>query len=233
MTNKFNSTNQPAISTPNNQDIELKAQSLVLEQYLARMSQILLKEKCYSSIESFESNTKIHRFILQDTVNILRQLQGNHYFQNTVVACLRDFDLLHTFDDEIYFNGINLKDVNLDKIEFLNASFEFADLENTSVQTTYFENCSFNCTNLTNANFQHAILKKSNFQCAIIHNTDFEHAFLEEVDLKDVDLSGALNLCLSQVIQADNWQYAKYEPLLQAEIDKYINETSTKTEDRI
>ncbi|BDA71583.1 hypothetical protein CAL7716_057490 [Calothrix sp. PCC 7716] len=141
--------------------------------------------------------------------------------------------LLNTFDEDVYLTCINLEHVKLDEIEFVNTRFEFSNLENASFQSTYLENCCFAYANLTNANFQEAILKKSDFKLAIIHNTDFGDAFLEEVDLKDVDLSGALNLSLKQVLEADNWQYAKYESKLQAEVNKYKEELKVKTQDKI
>lgn len=217
-------------SQQSNQDIKLKAQSLVLESYLSRMSLILLKEKCYSN--SFNSNDKTHEFILQDTVNILKQLQGNPCYQNTVIACLNSFEMHNHFNHDIYFDKVNLKYVKFDDVQFVNASFQKSDLENASFQNTFLEDCSFAYANLTNVNFQDAILKKSDLKFAIIHNTDFRCAFLEDVDLKDVDLSGALNLSLKQVLEADNWQYAKYEPLLQAEINKYKKELKVKTKDK-
>ncbi|MBW4600681.1 MAG: pentapeptide repeat-containing protein [Calothrix sp. FI2-JRJ7] len=231
MINQSASTNQPKIviqSQQNNQDVELQAQSLVLEYYLARMNKLLLKEICYSERCTkrgcSESNRTVIEFILQDTVNVLRQLQGNHHFQNAVITSLRSFDICTEFNEEITFHYLKLKNINFDAMEFSDASFKFCDLENASFKSSFVENCYFNHANISNVNFEDAFLDGSCFQNAKIHNTNFKNANLEGVDICGVDLSGAINLCVPQVKEAKNWKFAYYNPEFQAELDNYVDE---------
>ncbi|BAZ18763.1 pentapeptide repeat protein (plasmid) [Calothrix sp. NIES-4071] len=232
-----------------------KAQHIIFESYLERMSQILMREKCYPKHrrKNLELTDTVIKFIITDTSNILEQLQGNSNFQNYALNYLRSFEI-QTEVNYVVLNNLNLKYLKFDDFAFDSTSFNSSNLENASFKQAYFDSCDLGSANLQNASFAYASIRVSDFTNAKLKNASFEEAKLTNTDFSGADLTnanfkaarlagvnishakmyGVKNLTVEQVLQTRNWKLAYFDIDFKRHLKNYFsnNNSTDKNKDK-
>src|SRR5258708_3767337 len=144
----------------------------LFQKYLDCMSDLMLKEKLRSSAVDSE----VRNFARVRTITLLFQLDARRI--GYVFAFLRESGLISSTSESI----VSLRDANLRKINFSQATIEEIDLRGANLSEA-----DLSGANLDKANLSNAILQKAN-----LSGTHLQHANLSGVNLSDADLSGAL-----------------------------------------
>lgn len=194
-----------------------REENLIFKSYVQEISHISLKD-----IQESKDLSLIN-FIFESSIKIVKNLEFNDICQNAALNYIRAFAFEETFDN-IDFNRTNLKFIDFHDFQFSETLFVRSNLEEASFYLSALFDCDFSNANLSKANFSKTELEGTNFNNAKMQNTNFDDANFIGVNLFNLDLSGALNLEFDQVILADNWQSAYYEPELDEMVSSYTNE---------
>jgi len=151
-------------------------------------------------------------------------------------------DLVGTYLTKTNLSNVKLKEANLNTANISNTILLEADMQEARLNQTNFENANVNQANLSKtfasgANFKDAFLIKANFEGAFLIKTNFTNAYLMEANLRGcslteanfqdanlykADLRGADGLSLEQLSKAKSLYLAKFDPGLQALLEKEI-----------
>jgi uncharacterized protein YjbI with pentapeptide repeats len=162
-------------TTRTEQNIALdKQREDLLQAYLDRMSELLLKEKLRSS----EADAEVRNVARVRTITILFQLDARRI--DYVFAFLRESDLIKS---EAGRSIVSLSEANFSKIDLREVNLHEVDLFKVNLFRA----------NLSKANLSEANLKGANLSGAYLLGTNLSGADLSEADLSFAEL-GAVNL---------------------------------------
>lgn len=160
----------------------------LLQTYLDRMSELLLKEKLRSSIVDAE----VRNVARVRTITILFQLDARRI--GYVFAFLRESGLMSTKQNS---SIVSLKQADLKKINFGQANLFEADLSEANLGEADLNRAMLGRADLSGANLGEAKLSR-----AILSGADLSRAILWRADLSEAILWGA-NLSQANLSQAD------------------------------
>jgi uncharacterized protein YjbI with pentapeptide repeats len=160
-------------------------QEAALQEYISKMSELLLEKDLRKSGMDAEVRTIAH----VRTLTVLRRLNGER--KGDVLRFLCESGLiirgksiidLHEADfTRAEVEKANLSGTDLSGADFFRASLRKTDLENTDLAGTYFTEADMACTNLRRANLTEAKLAR----------TDLTGTNLSEANLSGANLDGA------------------------------------------
>jgi uncharacterized protein YjbI with pentapeptide repeats len=161
-----------------------RQQEAVLQAYLDRMAELLLKEKLLTS-----SNEEVRDMARIWTLTALRGLDGKR--KGVVIKFLHEARLIYKKDSVVNLVGADLSYVDLIAVNLSNAN-----LSNTNLADSYLNGADLNGTNLHGADLSRANLSNANMSGADLRKTSINNANLRGLDLSNanlcgVDLSGA------------------------------------------
>jgi uncharacterized protein YjbI with pentapeptide repeats len=174
-----------------------KQREELLQAYLDRMSELLLKEKLRSS----EADAEVRNVARVRTITVLNQLDARR--TSYVFAFLREAGLISTTPNDnvvslieadlhgVNWSHANLREVNLSGTNLSGANLTEADMSEAVLSKAYLERVNFSGAGLNNANFSGAILDDTNFSGAFIQGANFSGARLWGANLNGAFLNGA------------------------------------------
>jgi uncharacterized protein YjbI with pentapeptide repeats len=174
------------------------------------------------------------------TVGNIKRLNRHGIYEINLVKC----HLART-----NLNYVNLKGSNMNSANFSNSTLIETNMENTRLNQTNFENSNLNQANLTSsyasgANFKDAFLIKAQFENAFLIKANLSNAYLMEANLRGsylmgadfenaslykADLTGAKGITIEQLSKAKTLFLAKFDPEIQAQLQKTVPEAMTAT----
>ncbi len=149
----------------------------LLQAYLDRMSELLLKEKLRSSAVDAE----VRNVARVRTITILTQLDARRI--GYVFAFLREARLMSTTsnNDVVILSGANFRSVNWSQ----------ADLSKANLSYAYLGEAKLRLANLNEANLGGVTLLAANLSYATLGYTDLSHAYLGYANLSSATLNNA------------------------------------------
>lgn len=190
----------------------------LLQAYLDRMSELLLKE----GLRSSALDAEVRNVARVRTITVLFQLDARRI--GYVLAFLREAKLLsnepnmsivslsQTNFRKINFSNIdlsnvdlsraNLREANLSGANLTAADLSGADLRNTDLTATLLSTANLSTANLNTAFLRYADLREADLSGADLRGADFWGADLSKANLKKADLSGA-DLTAATLTEAD------------------------------
>jgi uncharacterized protein YjbI with pentapeptide repeats len=178
----------------------------LLQAYLDRMSELLLKEKLRSS----EVDAEVRNVARVRTITVLTQLDARRI--GYVITFLNEAKLMSpTFNDNAVslgsadFHSINWTHANLSHANLSHASLSHASLTYASLTYANLSLTELSNANLSHANLYHADLSNANLYHADLSNASLGKANLSETNLAGADLSQA-NLTIANLSQANLYQ---------------------------
>lgn len=164
-----------------------KQHEVLLQAYLDRMSELLLKEKLRSS----EVDAEVRNVARVRTITVLNQLDARRI--GYVFAFLREAKLISApYND----NVVSLKDADLHEVNWSHSDLVNANLSQVDLSGAYFNEANLSGAYLFLADLSGAYLRKArlvhtDLSSAILIGTDLSGAMLREADLGGADLRGA------------------------------------------
>ncbi len=156
---------------------ENRQQEVAMQQYFDRISHLLLSEGGLSREKSAVGRAH--------TVAILSLVSGER--AGRVLVFLDEVGVMELFVNNLEnqnFDGAELKDFDLHRMDFEGSSFRDADLEDSDLSRTDFEDTNLRGADLDGVDFSRADFEGANLKDATLVGTDFRGA----------DLSDALGL---------------------------------------
>ena len=168
-----------------------KQQGDLLQAYLDRMSDLLLKEKLLPSPSDEVRNVARVR-----TITVLTQLDSKRV--GYVFSFLQEAGLMITQQDEnvVNLHAANLRSVKWSQARLTKANLSAAILRSADLSGAWLTGANLHNANLRNANLSGAILNLANLTTAWLTGANLHNANLSDVclwgaDLREADLSGA------------------------------------------
>lgn len=149
-----------------------RQQEAALQNYIGRMSDLLLKEKLRATKRKEVSD--VARTL---TISTMRGLDKDR--NNLIIHFLGEAKLI--VDEKSLFNNVDMEGMNLRDLDFSKVFLQKAVLMKANLQEVAF----------LEANLQKAILWKANLQDALLWRTNLEGANLEGANLDGANLMGA------------------------------------------
>ncbi len=180
----------------------------LLQAYLDRMSELLLKDKLRSSAVDAE----VRNVARVRTITILIQLDVRRV--GYVFAFLREAGLISNQPNKSIVNlsradlsKVNWSQATLKEADLNGANLKEADLSGANLGDTYLgwahlEGADLKGAFLSEANLSNATLRETNLSYAYLYKADFSHAYLKEADLSKAYLEGA-NFSNATISQAN------------------------------
>ena len=173
----------------NDQQIALdKQREDLLQTYLDRMSDLLLKEQLRSSAVDADEARKVAR---ARTITILYQLDARRI--GFVFAFLREAGLMSIVPDS---SIVSLSQADLSKINLSQADLRNSNLSAVNLKGANLREAELIGANLSHADLSHADLSHANLSGAILLNANLSNADLSYANLIEADLGDALQLHL-------------------------------------
>jgi uncharacterized protein YjbI with pentapeptide repeats len=154
----------------------------LLQSYLDRMSELLLKEKLRSS----EVDAEVRDVARVRTITILFQLDARRI--GYVFAFLRQTGLMSTTPND---SIVSLKSANLEKINFSQANLFRTDLSGAGLSLADLSLADLSGADLSGADLSEANLIRANLSEANLLIADLSEAWLSGADFRGADLSEA------------------------------------------
>lgn len=149
------------------------------------------------------ADTEVRTIARARTLAVIRTLQGSPDRINHVVEFLKESHLLDTIDygkpiespavtlARADFTGIDLQNVNLNKVNLRSCKFVSANLEATRLTDTCLEEADLLNVNLRHADLTDAHLEGASMRCANLRQALLRGTHLEGTDLYRAHLEGA------------------------------------------
>lgn len=153
----------------------------LLQAYLDRISELLLKEKLRSSAVDAE----VRNVARVRTITILFQLDARRI--EYIFAFLREARLMSATSDSI----ISLKQANLSTINFSQAHIGQADLSKANLNKANLRGAALSDADLQGADLTGVDLIYANLSGAALSDADLSNAYLSKADLSFTDLTYA------------------------------------------
>lgn len=164
----------------------------LLQAYLDRMSELLLKEKLRSSAEDAE----VRNVARVRTITVLTQLDARRV--GYVFAFLREAGLMSKSSvvslEGADFHGVQWSEADLGHVNLCNTNLDYANLSSADLRFANLTNASLGSANLSQANLDGADLSNTELTGA-----DLNKAYLMRTDFTNAELVGA-NLSEASVI---------------------------------
>ncbi len=119
---------------------------------------------------------------------------------------------------EIHLPGVNFRQAELPDAKLTNAylregNFWGAQMQGATFQQATLEDANFNEACLTGVNFSRSVLQGATFRGANLENCIFNQAEIDQVDF-----TKAKNLPIDQVVLAEGWQTATFDPGIEEQL---------------
>ena len=147
----------------------------VLQEYIDKMSELLLHEKLRES----QPGDEVRTIARVRTLSVLSRLNSNR--KRTVFNFLLESRLI----------GNNNHVVNIEKADFSDTYIGLVDLTEAKLRFVNFERAVLDSTTLVGANLMGANLKEADLEGADLKGAKLRFANLEGADLTNADLTGA------------------------------------------
>jgi len=154
----------------------------LLQAYLDRMSELLLKEKLRSSAVDAE----VRNVVRVRTITILSQLDARRI--GYVFAFLREARLMSTTPND---SIVSLKNANLEKINFSQADLKEANLSGTDLKEANLSQAGLSEANLSGTDLSFVDLRGADLFKANLSKASLGEANLSKASLMVANLSGA------------------------------------------
>jgi Pentapeptide repeats (8 copies) len=171
-----------------------KQREELLQIYLDRMSELLLKEKLVSLV----AKPKVRNMARVRTITILFQLDASRI--GYVFAFLREAELMSNKPDSSSI--VSLSDADLNKINLSQANLYKADLRQTYLVQANLSGARLSKADLINANLSRADLSGAILNNSNLSRADLSGAILSGADLINANLSRA-NLSRANLSEAN------------------------------
>jgi uncharacterized protein YjbI with pentapeptide repeats len=165
----------------------------LLQAYLDRMSELLLKEQLRSSAVDAE----VRNVARVRTITLLFQLDARRI--GYVFAFLREAGLMSTTPND---SIVSLKHAHLEKINFSQANLSEADLSQANLNEANLSEADLSQANLRYANLRHANLSGADLLGADLRGANLSKIKLSQAILGKANLSEA-NLSRALLVEAD------------------------------
>ena len=170
-----------ALDQTNRKIASNKQQEDVLQEYLDKMSELLLNKNLHTG----QMSAEIIYVASVRTLITLHRLDPSR--KKTILQFLSVSGLISILDlKEADLSGANLSNTNLSNINLSNTNLSGAILSETNLSGT-----NLNRATLSNAILHKAILSKASFVSASLNFSDLSDATLREADLSNADLREA------------------------------------------
>lgn len=182
------------------------AQEALLQSYLDRMTDLLLKNELRAAsmnsevraVAAARTTTVLRRLDQKRRASLLTFLRGSNLLDKASVGLLRGADLSGA---DLYgarlrdvdLSHANLDDANLSTASLTGAYLIEADLSDANLSDARLRNANLADVNLRNANLQRAALFRTNLTGADLYEADMSSAYLIRADLSNTNL-GSVNL---------------------------------------
>lgn len=186
-----------------------RQQQQTLENYLDRMTELLLDRKLGS-----EAEEEVKRLARTWTLSVLRELKAKRNQQiiqflqelgfltrgesvvdlgtaNLSGVDLSGVNLARAYLRKINFHKTNLSGANLDEVDLIEANLSEANLAGTSLWGADLQRADLRGANLHEAYLQSARLPSANLEGADLRGANLRGIYLRETKLKGVKLEGA------------------------------------------
>jgi uncharacterized protein YjbI with pentapeptide repeats len=176
-----------------------RQQEEVLQGYLDRMAELLLRDKL-----RITRNKEARNVARTRTLTVLRRLDPSR--KGIVLRFLHEAGLITTEKNIVDlqsadFQGVDLQNVDLRYVDLQGANLRFANLKNigflganlkhADMQNASLESSTLLYVNLQGANLQNANLRGSDIEHADLQHTNFQDANLQYADLRYSNLKNA------------------------------------------
>ncbi|MEA5519429.1 pentapeptide repeat-containing protein [Limnoraphis robusta] len=153
---------------------------------------------------------KLQEANLQGSTFELTQLQGANLWK----ANLQETSFLLAQMQKINLSSANLSYADLQGVNLLEANLQKAELQGAYILGN-LQGADFQEANLKGTILEGAYLKEANFQNANLRGANLKDANLQGANLQGANLQGvnfqnAKGLHPSQVLEAENWEFARY-----------------------
>jgi uncharacterized protein YjbI with pentapeptide repeats len=167
---------------------------MLLQSYLDRMTELLLKENLRKSL----ADEEVRKIARVRTLTVMRQLDTRR--KNYVLSFLRDASLVANEKNESIvdlssadWSGENLEGVDLSNLDLTGSNFSKANLVRADLRKSKLENANLKGANLESANlwgisFRHVRIENTSFISAILYDADFSKKMISNCDFSQAHL---------------------------------------------
>jgi uncharacterized protein YjbI with pentapeptide repeats len=159
---------------------------MALQDYIDKLSELLLHEKLRELKPEYEEVRKIARV---RTLTVLPRLDKER--KRSVLQFLYESDLIYKGKSIIDLDGAFLSEANLSKAELTGANLSKANLSGANLSGAFVWEANLREANLSKANLSGAILGGTNLSRANLGGANLREAFLNGTNLSGANLSGA------------------------------------------
>ena len=157
----------------------------LLQTYLDRMSELLLKEKLLSSAVDAE----VRNVARTCTISVLRQLDAGRV--GDVFTFLCEAGLMETPEPIVRLGDANLSKVNWREADLTDANLSVADLSGADLRNAFLAGADLRNAFLAGADLRNAHVRGANLSGADLTEADLTGAILIDADLRAADLTEA------------------------------------------
>lgn len=173
-----------------------RSQETELQNYLDRMTELLLREKPYDDQEELETRNVVVR---ARTLSVLKNLDPLR--KASVLRFLFESKLLNVVTDAD-FSRVSMSNGILPGAYLFKANFNFANLSFANLEKSILSDCSFYSADLSFGRFNRADLTFAKLRDADLSGANLIDANLADADLTNAKLRGA-DLTNASLIGAD------------------------------
>lgn len=158
-------------------------------------------------------------------------------------ACLDYVNFENAHLNRARFWGAELKKANFTSARLKRANFFNANLQEAQFGRGHLQNVLFNQADLSGSDFSHAELESTDFtdanltrgdfssanlQRAVFKHTNLESAVFQNSRIDFSDFCGAINVPLREILSAQGWKKAKFDPEICSQLDALVASHTTQ-----